>query len=104
MMTMFAASGLNSSIPELSGPSAGTMSQFKQFGIILAASFGVALIVVLVIRFSRRKSPGLNQGGRRRRGGGRRREKFTSRNPTRAETGGLPPVRPEFENEDGSKE
>lgn len=67
---------------------------FNDVMLIIAAGLTLALILILWARFVRGNRSGssaisLENGGRRRR---RRREPLR-RNPTRAETGGLPPIR-----------
>lgn len=70
---------------------------FNDVILILAAGLTLALLLGLWVRYGRRNRSGssasasamtLESGGRRR----RRREPLR-RNPTRAETGGLPPIR-----------
>jgi len=98
-MIFAAADNFSTLIPDLGNSGAVTANQWKHFGIIIAVSLGVALIVVLVVKLSRSRKAqtvGRSGSGRRRRGGEKKRERFTHRNPTRAEMGGLPPLREEL--------
>lgn len=110
--------------PSVSTAGRGWGQQLSDVGLVVAAGFGVGLILLVCVRFFRRPrrsthSHATSSAGRRERkervaaaaaeeedsgegggGGGRRRRRRRSprrehrpRNPTLAETGGLPPAR-----------
>jgi hypothetical protein len=100
-MMLAATDNISTLIPDLGKSGGISTDQWKYFAIILGVSLAVGLVVVLVVKLTRSRSTntvGRSGGTRRRRGGGgggRKRERYTHRNPTRAEMGGLPPVREE---------
>ena len=80
--------------PAASSFGGGSALVFNDVVLIIAAGLTLGLLLMLWVRYGRGNRSGLStsnleNGGRRRR---RRREPLR-RNPTRAETGGLPPIR-----------
>jgi hypothetical protein len=72
-------------------PSNAVMQAFRESWLIIAAALALGLVLIACARFAQRGSAAAEQK-RRRVEGARHGQRPT--NPTLAETGGLPPVRP----------